>query len=69
MENKEIKNEKTEELSDEALDEVTGGTFELRDYGVDSSVLTRKDPKSKQVGTPGGAVTVPTIPTDTYRKF
>ncbi len=68
MENKETKNNKTEELNDEALDEVTGGAFELRDYGVDSSVLTRKNPQSKQIETPG-TITTPTLPTDTYRKF
>ncbi len=59
MENKETKNKQTEELSDEALDEVTGGVYQP----VGVSGKTAKKPKtvpSKPAA--GGSISVPTMP-------
>lgn len=69
MENKELKNNKAEELNDEALDEVTGGTYQRQYYELDDSKLEHGLSKSKDFKAPGGVVTVPTQPVGDYRKF
>ena len=61
MKNKEIENKETEELNDEALDEVTGGVFEPRTVTKGSRVA---DAKTLQATKPklSGEITVPTVP-------
>ena len=58
-ENKEIKNKQTEELNDEALDEVTGGVYQP--IGV--SGKTAKTPKTLPSKKPSvGGISVPSMP-------
>ncbi len=67
MENKETKNNTAEELNDEALDEVTGGVYQLQDI-THGSIAVPQSPQSKKSKTP--SVTVPTMPNPgSIRKF
>lgn len=62
MENDEIKNGQTEELNDEALDEVTGGACDSGSYVLkDSKIADAKTLQATQPKRPG-EIAVPTVP-------
>ena len=62
MENKETKNKQTEELNDEALDEVTGGVYQPVGITRSGGIMSPKTVPSKKSSSVGGSVSVPSMP-------